>query len=238
MTYKNLLDTLVSDSGDAGSAYRATAIQWLNFVRQEAAARGTWKSAKNSAATFDTDPLVTDGIYALTGFDSVVGDELYDSTNDNVIRRDVEMMLKSYDANKNETGPPILWADSGMTAAGEVQIRLWPVPAEVITIDFIGNRSLVDVTSANELVSVDPYFGTISQIGAMLQAGLRYYHDLNNNEDYVQVRGSKAAFYDAIKLYSGNSGADSVRSSRLEPVGRRPYARPLGRLDPSHYSNR
>lgn len=238
MTYKDLLDTLVRDSGDAGSDFRANAIRWLNLVRQEAAMRGSWKSAKDSAGTFATDPLVTDGIYALTGFDFVVGDEMYDATNDCVIRRDTENTLKAFDANKNETGPPTLWADSGMNTDGEVKIRLWPIPAEVLTIDFIGNKSLVDVTASDELETVDAYFGSLSQVGAMIQAGLRYYHDLNNNEDYVQVRGSKAAFYDAIKIYSSNSGADSVKSSRLEPVGRRPLARPLGRLDPSHFSNR
>lgn len=238
MTYKDLIDTLVRDSGDEGSAYRTNAYRWLTLVRQEAARRGSWDSGKTSTATFDTDPLVTDGIYALTGYHSVDGDEMYDATNDCVIHRDTEGTLKAFDANENEFGPPTLWSDSGMTALGGVQVRFWPIPAEVLTITFMGTRALTDVTSASEAVTIDPFFGALSSVGAMLQMGLRYYHDLNNNEDYVQVRGSKAAFYDAIKLYSQTSGADSVKVSRLEPVGRRPSARPYGRLDPSHFSNR
>jgi hypothetical protein len=238
VTYKDLIDTLVRDSGDEGAAYRTNAYRWLNLVRQEAMMRGSWSSGKDSVATFDTDPLVTNGIYALVGYASVMGDEMYDQTNDCVIRRDTENTLKAFDANANENGPPTLWADSGMNSAGETQIRLWPIPAEVLKIAFLGQKSLTDITSAQESVSIDPYFGALSSIGAMLQFGLRYYHDLNNNEDYVQVRGSKAAFYDAIKLYSAGTTADSVKSSRLEPVGRRPNVRPYGRLDPSHFNNR
>jgi len=238
MTYKDLIDTLVRDSGDEGAAYRTNAYRWLNLVRQEAARRGSWSSGKDSVATFDTDPIATDGIYAITGYESVSGDEMYDVTNDGVIRRDTENTLKAFDANENENGPPTLWADSGISATGEVQVRFWPIPAEIITIGFLGTKALTDITSAQEAVAVDPFFGALSSIGAMLQAGLRYYHDLNNNEDYVQVRGSKSAFFDAIKIYSQTSGADSVKTSRLEPVGRRPNARPYGRLDPSHFNNR
>ena len=238
MTFKDLIDTLVRDSGDEGSGYRTNAFRWLNLVRQEAFRRGTWSSGKDSAATFVTSPAVLTGIYELTGYDSVAGDEMYDQTNDDIIHRDTEGTLKSFDANVNEFGPPALWSDAGMTATGEVQVRLWPIPDAVLTIAFLGTKSLTDITSAEETLTVDPFFGSISSIGAMLQAGLRYYHDLNNNEDYVQVRGSKAAFFDAIKIYSQTSGADSVKVSRLEPVGRRPSVRRYGRLDPSHFSNR
>lgn len=238
MTYKDLLDTLAQDSGDTGSTFRANAWRWMNLVRQEAAARGTWKSAKNSAATFDTDAGNTTGVYTLADMASVAGDELYNSTDDSVIHRDTENTLKSYDANQNENGPPVLWADAGMTAQGVIQIRLWPIPAETFTIVYLGNKALIDVDSSMELLDVDVYFGAISSVGAMLDAGLRYYHDRFNNEDSPQTRTSRAIFREAITLYSSNSGADSVSSSRLEPVGRRPYARPLGRLDPGHYNNR
>ena len=238
MTYKDLIDALVRDSGDAGSGYRENAFRWLNFSRQEAAARGTWKSAKNSGATLTTSGSNLTGVYELTGFDCVTSDEMYDETNDCVIRRDTEHTLRAFDANLNQFGFPTLWADSGMTVLGEVQVRFWPIPNAAFTIGFLGSRALTDITSANEAVSIDPFFGALSTVGAMLQSGLRYYHDMNNNEDAAQVGTSKSRFYAAIKTYSGNSGADSVSSSRLEPVGRRPYARPTGRLDPSHFNNR
>lgn len=238
MTYRDIIDTVVRDSGDPGSAYRVNAYLWLNLARQEAAVRGDWKSAKNSEATFDTDPLVTEGIYPVAGYDSIHGDEIYDQTSDCVISRDVENTLKALDANRNEFGPPMLWADAGMTVLGEKQIRLWPIPNGVFTIGFIGSKLLIDVTTANEDVSVDAYFGPLSTVGAMLQKGLRVYHDINNNEDAGQIERSKSSFYAAIKLYGGKSGADSVASSRLKPVNRRPQPQALGRLDPAHFGNR
>jgi hypothetical protein len=238
MTYKDILDALVQDSGDAGSTYRANGIRWLNFVRQDAAARGSWKSAKNSSATFNTAASQTDGIYPLTGFKYVIGDEMYNATEDEAIHRDTDNTLKALDANQNEFGPPTLWSDAGMTALGVPQVRFWPIPAATYAITFLGCKALVDVTSADELVSIDPYFGPLSDIGAMISAGLRYYHDLNDNEDSQDTRSSRNEFYGAIRIYSGQTGSDSTRSSRLEPVGRQPNARPLGRLNPSHFDNR
>lgn len=238
MTYKDLIDTLVRDSGDEGAAYRENAFRWLNLVRQEASARGSWQSSKNSAATFGTDPGNVTGVYDLTGYDNVIGDEMYDQTNDCVIRRDTENTLRAFDANLNQFGFPTLWSDAGMTPYGEKKVRFWPIPNDTFTIGFLGSVALLDIDSSIEANAIDAYFGPISSVGAMLMSGLRYYHDLNDNQDVAQISRSRSVFYDSIKVYGSNSGSDSVRSSRLEPVGRRPYARPTGRLDPSHFNNR
>lgn len=238
MTYRDLIDTLVRDSGDEGAGYRTNAYRWLNLARQEAAARGAWKSAKTSSATFTTDPLVTDGIYALAGFEQIVGDEIYDETHNNIIHRDTENELLAFQTTPTMFGFPVLWADSGMTTLGEKQIRLWPIPNFVSTIGFIGSKLLADVSADNEAVAVDPYFGPLSTVGAMLQKGLRWFHDINDNQDAGQIKDSERKFFGAIKIYGGKSGVDSVSSSRLEPVNRRPHTHPVGRLDPSHFSNR
>ncbi len=242
MTYGDLIAAIVRDSGDEGVNYAANAYRWLNFARQEASVRGSWPSAKQSEATFMTDAGNTTGIYPLisgtTAYDQVVGADMYDATNDCVIRRDTENTLKSFDANANQFGPPTLWSDSGMSSGGDKQVRFWPIPEAAYEIHFLGSVALGDVTSAMAATDLDPYFGPLSSVGGMLFAGLRYYHDLNDNQDVGQVSRSRAAFYDAIKMYAAADGADSVKMSRLEPVGRRPYAKPTARLDPSHFNNR
>lgn len=236
MTFGDLIDTVVSDSGDAGAAYRANAIRWLNLARQEAAALGSWKSAKNSASSFQTDGN-TSGIYLLADIDEVIGGQMYDTTSNTVIERDTENTLMRVNVNPPTSGPPVLWADSGMTASGEKQIRLWPAPDDVRTINFLGTRALTDITSANESMSVDPFFGPIVGIGAMLQAGLRYYHDVNNNEDVSVTGRSQGTFHKLIRVMSGMSGVDPNASSRMEPVNRRGMFTTRGRLDPGHYGN-
>lgn len=238
MTYGDILDSIVQDSGDAGTTYRANLIRWLNFARQEAALRGSWKSAKNASSTLTTDIANVTGIYELTGIDEVVGGEMYDLTNNNPIERDTENTIMRMELPLT-FGPPVLFADAGQTALGERQIQLWPVPDDVRTIAYIGNKALIDVTAANEAVSIDPYFGALSGCGSMLQAGLRYFHDVNNNEDVATTGRSQSTFYKAISLCSAASGVDANGSSRLEPVNlRRGWARPMGRFDPGHYSNR
>lgn len=238
MTYRDIIDTLVRDSGDPGSAYAVNAYRWLNFVRQEAAVKADWKSAKDSTGTFTTDAGNTTGVYALSGYESINGDELYDATNDCVIRRDTEMTLKAMDANQDEFGFPTLWSDAGMNSSGEIRIRLWPIPNDAFAVVFLGNKVLTDITQAMQTLEVDPYFGPLSTVGAMFLAGLRYFHDQNDNQDAMTMAKSQATFDKAIRLYSSANGADSVRSSRLEPVGRMPNARPFGRLNPSHFNNR
>ena len=237
MTYKDLIDTLVSDSGDKGADYRANAIRWLNLARQDAVSMGTWKSAKNSRATFTTSAANTTGIYELTGMDAVIGGEMYDLTGHLPVERDTENKIMRMEVTPNQFGPPVLFADAGMTSLGERQIRLWPIPNDVRTIAYLGSVALIDVTSANELVSVDPYFGPISSCGSMLQAGLRYYHDLNNNETAEAINRSMGMFHKMIKLLSAQSGIDPDSSTRMDPVNRRRFVMPMGRFDPAHYSN-
>ena len=238
MTYKDLLDTLVVDSGDAGTTYRANAWRWLNLVRQDAALKGEWKSSKKSPGTFTTDPANTSGIYPLVGIDDVIGDEMYDDTHHLIIQRDTENMIYGLETTPYASTFPRLWADAGMSDAGEKRIRIWPPPTETFDISFIGRKALIDVSSANENATIDAYFGPLSSCGSMLAAGLRYYHDVNNNEDISTIGRSQGRFDKMISIASQSSGLDTNATSRMEPVNRRSYARPMGRFDPGHFSNR
>ena len=124
-----------------------------------------------------------------------------------------------------------------MAASGEKQIRLWPIPNDERMIAFLGRRALTDISSDNEYLSIDPYFGPLSACGSMLSAGLRYYHDLNNNEDVASIGRSQATFYKMISLVSGQAGIDQNASTRMDPVNRRGGTIPRGRFDPGHYGN-
>ena len=238
MTYKDLLDTLVIDAGDTGTTYRINAMRWLNLARQDSVARGSWKSAKNASGSFTTDAGNTSGIYTLIGIDEVIGGELYDTTHHNVINRDTDNVLQRMDVGLDETGPPVLWSDAGMSSAGEKQIRLWPVPLEAIEIVYTGTKALTDITENQELLTVDPYFGPLTACGSMLQAGLRFYHDLNNNEDVSTIGRSQTTFYKMISLVSSQAGIDANTSTRLDPVNRVMGYSGRGRFDPGHYGNR
>ena len=238
MTYKDLLDALVRDSGDEGTKYRTNAVRWLNLVRQDAAVRGSWRSAKNSAITVTTAASNTAGIYELTGIDEVIGSEFYDQTNNNVVHHDTENALMRSALPSDQTGPPTLWADAGITVLGEKKVRFWPIPNGAFVLAYLGTKALLDVTTENENETIDPFFGPLSGCGSMLQAGLRYYHDLNNNEDVGMVSRSQGTFYKMIALVSGVSGVDANADTRLDPVNRRGYVIPGGRFDPGHYGNR
>jgi hypothetical protein len=237
LTYKDLIDTVVMDSGDAGTNYRVNALRWLNLARQDAVAMGSWKSAKNSAATLTTNAAQTDGIYALTGIDEVIGGQMYDQTAHSVVERDTENLIMRMEVNPDQFGPPVLWADAGMTSAGEKQIRFWPIPEDERILAFLGTKALTDITSDQEALTIDPYFGALTGVGTMLQAGLRYYHDLNNNEDVSTIGRSQGTFHKMIKALSGQSGVDANAGTRLDPVNRRSFKLASGRLDPGHYGN-
>ena len=237
MTYKDLLDTLTSTSGDKGTAYRINAMTWLNLARQDAASLGSWKSTKNSEATLTTSASNTTGIYELTGIDEVIGAEMYDLTSHTTIDADTENKIMRMEVTPNQFGPPVIFADAGMTALGEKKIRLWPIPNDVRIIAYLGSVALIDVTTANELVSIDPYFGPLSACGAMLAAGLNFYRTVDDNEDVANIAKAEGAFHAAIKRLSGQSGVDANKGTRMEPVNRRFYYQPRGRFDPGHYGN-
>ena len=68
-------------------------------------------------------------------------------------------------------------------------------------------------------------------------AGLRYYHNLNNNEDANQIVLSQRMFENEIKR---QKVANSITPSAMIR-GRNNKTRagiPAGRLDPAHFSNR
>lgn len=238
MTVGDLLNNLVRDSGDTGTAYRTSALNWLNLVRQRAAVMGSWRSAKNVDATFTTSASNTTGIYELEGSMSIIGDRIYDQTNNIVIYRDTEGTLMSFDANRDEFGFPSLWADAGMTAGGTNQIRLWPTPNGPFVIRYSGVKTLTPITT--EDVAIDPFFGDLDQVGYMLADGLTYYHLKNNDEADAATVAMAFNMFKKSAIESSTAGAvDPLGSSRLEPVLRSARNQmAVGRLDPSHYDNR
>lgn len=237
MTFKDILDTIVVDAGDTGTNYRANALLWLNLARQDAVAKGSWKSAKNSAASLTTTVDNTEGIYVLTGFDEIIGGELYDVTHNGVVVHDTENTLLRMKVTPQLSGNPVLWADAGMSASGEKQIRLWPVPADITVLNFLGTKVLTDITADDEDLTIDPFFGALSGVGSMLRAGLRYYHDLNNGEDTATTQTSLARFDKMIELLSAQSGIDANSGTQMEPVNRQRSFVAHGRFDPGHYRN-
>jgi len=237
LTYKDLIDTLVITAGDKGTGYRTNAITWLNLVRQDCASLGSWKSTKNSEATLTTDASNTTGIYELTGIDEVIGSEMYDLTSHTTVVADTENRIMRMEVTPDQFGPPVLFADAGMTTLGEKKIRLWPIPNDVRIISYLGSVALIDVTTANELVTIDPYFGPLSSCGAMIAAGLNYYRTLDDNEDIASIAKAEGAFHSAIKRLSNQSGIDQNKVTRLAPVNRRQTFIPRGRFDPGHYDN-
>lgn len=237
MTYGDLLNALTSTSGDKGTAYRVNAMTWLNLARQDAASIGSWKSTKNSEATLTTDAGNTTGIYELTGIDEVIGGEMYDTTSHNVVSADTENKIMRFEVTPNQFGPPVLFADAGMTALGEKKIRLWPIPDDVRVLAFLGGVALIDVTTANENVSIDPYFGPLSSCGTMLSAGLNFYRAVDDNEDIANIAKAESAFHAAIRRLSSQSGVDLNKGTALDAVNRRSVYIQRGRLDPGHYGN-
>lgn len=236
MTFAQLFDTLVRDSGDPGGSYRSSLMTWLNMVRATAARGGTWRSAIDGDATITTSAANTTGIYELTGYEQVIGDLMFDRTQNYPVQHDSEQSMLSFDPNRDDFGPPIRWCDAGATPAGNRNIRFYPIPNDVRTIGFVGYKVLSDVSS--EALSIDPFFGPIIDKSPMFQAGLRYYLDLSSNEDATQIAIQKNVFNKTVKDALSDDRVDPQGSVRLDPVGRRMVSVVLGRLDPGHYSNR
>ena len=112
---------------------------------------------------------------------------------------------------------------------------LWPVPDGAYNIYFIGRRKLEDITDTS--VSLDPYFGPITEWFEVFSESVRIFHDLNNNEDSIQIMYQRKAFETAIKNKKRNERLSVTSSIRLEPVNALPSGASYGRFDPAHYDN-
>lgn len=238
MTVQDLLDQAIYDSGDGGADYTNSARRWLNLTRSYIADQHAWQCASRVNATLTT----TNGtaIYTLvSGSDTyrrVIGNMMYDQTNDTNIRYTDTAFGLALDQDQDETGPPVVWWDAGCTSAGVRQVEFYPVPGGTYTILFAGQLILSDLTAAQDTVTEDPYYGPITPWGATFQAGMRYFHDLNNNEDVNQIAIQKATFDMLIR------NRKRVDSTPTTPIHRARSLREgsnvnLGRLDPSVYEN-
>lgn len=239
MTFATLLDQVAGDAGDAGGSYRSDARRWLNIVRSYVADKAKWRSAFDADVNITTAAATTDGLYSIgSGYDYISGRYLYDETNDRFIDHESFATLNAIDAAKSTTGPPSWWSDAGVDSSGVRQIYLWPIPDAAYTIRFAGYKLFTDITESNDEDTADPFFGPLATWSACLSAGLRYQHDLNNNEDVQQIALQLKTFEMLITQRRRSNAVDTTSVMQLENVKSRAGSLPVvGRLDPAHYRN-
>lgn len=240
MTVSDLLDQVYFDAGEPGSAFRTASRRWLNLVRSFIADEALWSHALDPDIEITTSAATTDGIYSLAsgsvGYEFLASGQLYDTTNDVAITFEPRGRIKAMDPDPT-TGPPSRWSDAGLDSNGYRQIFLWPIPDSTYTLKFDGYKTLTDLTSAQDTLSVDPFFGPISPWSATFVEGLRYYHDLNNNESTEQVELQRRAFQKAVKRKKAQNRLSLVSPMALESI-RYQTTSTTGRFDPAHYNNR
>jgi len=237
MTHADLINEVVAQAGDSGATYRAQVIRWYNLVRSHIADQGRWRTAFDPDTTITTSSATTDGIYSLTGYETVSGDFMYDETNEAVLRYSPFSSLNATDPNKDTTGNPEFWSDAGVDSSGNRQVYFWPIPDGTFTIRYAAYKLLTAIESTDETDTVDDYFGPIAPWAACFQAGLRYHMALDDNEDAMSIQSAWAAFNRLIAARRATNSVSPQGSFSLANV--RSMGSPVyGRLDPSHYNNR
>ena len=243
MKISDLLDQMEANSGDDGGQYRNDARRWLNFTRSEIANAALWKMALRPEATFTTAAATTSGLYSLadssessSGFEFIAGDKLFDQTNESPIFHESLGTTAEIDAAKGTDGPPTWWSDAGATSVGVRQVYLWPVPDGTYTILFHGYRMLSDIAAADDDKTADDFFGPISPWGACFIAGMRYYHDLNNNEEVNQMLIQERKFQKTIRRRLTQNRL-SITATLRQKVVNTQIISTIGRFDPAHYQN-
>ena len=237
MTFGDLLDQAAHDAGDTDGDYRTNARRWLNLTRAYIADRAQWRWAFDAVATFDTSAATTSGLYSLTGYERVSGDLLYDETNNVPLHAEAFAVLQALDPDKSTTSSPTWWADAGTDSSGNRRIYLWPVPSATYRIRYAGYRALSDVGESQDDLSTDPYFGPILPWSPALASGIRYYQDLNNNEDATQIFAQKTVFDKLITSRRSNNEVSPHAGLDLRNVRSQGHVA-TGRFDPAHYNNR
>lgn len=244
MTFSELIDQITSNAGDDSPAFRTKCRRWLNLARSDIAAEALWKYALRAEATITTSSATTTGIYTLSdtttlpnGIEFILGDSLYDQTNENTITHESKASQNELDPAKNTTGPPMWWGDAGATAAGARRVYLWPIPDGTYTIMFDGYALLTDIDETNDADTVDPFFGPVPPWQGTFVAGMRYYYDLDNNEDPGQVGMQERKFIRQIGLRKMKNRLTLSARQRLDVVNTQ-MVQTIGRFDPAHYNNR
>lgn len=236
MTIEELLDQAANDAGDNSTAFRNSARRWLNLARSYIADRHRWRAAVRTTATLST--AASTARYALTdassnNYERVISDIIYNQTNDtNVFYQDLQTLL-AVDPDQDEEGTPSWWADAGSDSSGNRLIQFYPIPDAVYVMNFAGYLKITDITSADDTLSVDPFYGPISPWASCFAAGLRYYQDLNNNESDSRTEIQRRVFEQQIRnrRMTDNTAAGSrwQLQSWRQPSG----VVNLGTLDPS-----
>ena len=244
MTFSDLIDQITSNAGDDSPSYRTKCRRWLNLARSDVGTDGLWKWALRAEATFDTSAATTSGIYALvdtdestSGFEFILSDTLIDQTNKRTIQHESVASMHEIDHAKETFGPPNWWGDAGATDAGVRRIYLWPIPEGTYTILFDAYKILTDVDETHDALSIDPFFGPLSLWSGTFAAGMRYYYDLDNNEDPLQTRIQHSQFMKQISKRRNHNRLSLSAPMRLR-IQTTQVVNTVGRFDPAHYPNR
>ena len=237
MTVKDLLDQIVAVSADDSGAFRTNALRWLNLTRSYISSKGTWRSAMVADATLTTAAATTDGLYVLEGYEHLVNDYLYDETSDATIQHESFATMNGIDPGKETTGTPAWWGDAGVDTNDNRQIYLWPIPDAAYTIRYAGYKVLSDLSSTDESLSIDPFYGAISPWAAALTQGLRWYYDQDNNEDANIIFAGKRMLDNMIRDRKNEQRIS--RSAGLK-LGNIKTSKPgvIGRFPPANFNNR
>lgn len=239
MTFRDLLDMAVLDAGDPSPDFRTNARRWLNLVRAFVSQQATW-SAALTASTFAYSQNAN-GVFTLTGFDRVLGQELYDMTGNYPVKPALPEDIWQFDPNHNDFGPPAMWSAAGRDTDGSAKIQLYPIPSLTGTMGFFGAKLIADLTDADDDSSVDAYFGCpVNSMAQVFKAGLRYHYEIFNDEAEAQgpnVQAAEQRFMNQIRLRHARENPAGQQASRLQIVNRRTIPVPQGRLNPAHFDN-
>lgn len=234
MTFADLLGEIEKQSGDG---IRSQALTWLNYVRAEVADLHNWQQTLDVEKTLVTTANSTTGVFALDAtVDQIVSSEMFDVTNNCVIQHDSLLEINIVDPDRSVSSKASAWAGAGTDSSGNRKIRLYPIPDAVNTIRFHASIRLTEILATDENLSVDPYFGPVLEWGACFLNGMRWYQDLDNNEDPTQTEIQRRRFLGIVVDRKKRSNTAAQRTYRLNNVN---TIRPLvfGRLPPAHFRN-
>lgn len=242
MTFADLFSQIASDSGD--ESINDEARRWLNFTRSYLYGMHDWRNAFVADGTLTT--AADTAHYLLEDVGKISGDRFFDETNTQVIVHESRESLNSFDPARDVTGPPNYWADTGgdpaavtgASSAADRRIMLWPIPDSAYTLRFDYYKPMFDIErgGSQDYYVVDPYFGLISEWAHVFLAGMRYYHDLNTNEDPQQIAFQLQTFERLARRKKARDPVAPTSSTSLKIIR---HMAPLssGRLDPAHYRN-
>jgi hypothetical protein len=234
MNVGDLLNQVAYDAGETSGEYREAARRWLNLTRAEIADWGLWRSALKTD-TFATAAATTSGIYPMTGYQALSLDTMYDETNNGPITHEAIKTLRDIDPDKSTTSSPYHWAEMGQDQAGEWNIYLWPIPDGAYTIRFQGYAHLDDLE--DEDLEIDPFFGRLLPWSSTFAAGMRWYHDKNNNEEANQLLVSRNEFVRQVQRRATKNALAPATALRMRNIrSNAPFPGP-GRLNPAHFDN-